>query len=298
MKKFFSIFIGFLFLVLTIAELSVPIGAHAATCSENDYQLYFDVQEPGSGKSIRSVPINGQVLLYLKSSQPTGCNPSFLVMEVRAEFYIDTANGPVKLGAESRGTWPDRDSPHQRWLQWQVGGLKGIDGKPVSVGSKVQFGAIIYSSASFQYKKPSPVVVTITDSSSTTPGAPPAPFINPPAPTQEHQNVVIGKDCAGISDQYKEFTGDEPPALLKNPCASPTGVIINLFTVTRLVFLGGFGVIFIIIGGLRYIMSAGNEEAAAKGKKTVFWVIMGIGAALLSSTLVILVAQLVLGTNK
>lgn len=59
------------------------------------------------------------------------------------------------------------------------------------------------------------------------------------------------------------------------------GLIV--FIIQILLYLAGaIAVLFVIIGGFQYIMSAGNAETAAKGKKTVINAIIGIVLIILS----------------
>lgn len=44
--------------------------------------------------------------------------------------------------------------------------------------------------------------------------------------------------------------------------------------------VGALAVIFIIIGGIQYISSAGNPEGVSKAKKTIFYAIGGVILAL------------------
>jgi hypothetical protein len=50
-------------------------------------------------------------------------------------------------------------------------------------------------------------------------------------------------------------------------------------------------ILFLIVGGFRYLTSAGNEEAAEKGKKTVINALIGIAIIILSFVLVNIVAS-------
>ena len=50
-------------------------------------------------------------------------------------------------------------------------------------------------------------------------------------------------------------------------------------------------ILFLVIGGFRYLTSAGNEEAAEKGKKTVINALIGIAIIILSFVLVNIVAS-------
>ncbi len=70
-----------------------------------------------------------------------------------------------------------------------------------------------------------------------------------------------------------------------------------LWVTERLLWLAGsIAVIFLIIGGYRYLTSAGNEEAAEKGKKTLVTSIIGLVVIILSATIVRIVAN-TLGTS-
>lgn len=57
----------------------------------------------------------------------------------------------------------------------------------------------------------------------------------------------------------------------------------------------GLAVLFLIIGGFRYITSAGNEESAEAGKKTVINAIIGIVIIVLSYVIVNVIANTVSG---
>ena len=52
-------------------------------------------------------------------------------------------------------------------------------------------------------------------------------------------------------------------------------------------------VLFLVIGGFRYIMSAGNEEQAEAGKKTIINALIGVVVIILSYVIVQVVARLV-----
>lgn len=68
--------------------------------------------------------------------------------------------------------------------------------------------------------------------------------------------------------------------------------IINVL----LAVAGLVAVVFLIIGGFRYITAGGNEEAAEAGKKTIVNAIIGIVVIILSFVIVRVVSNAVLGT--
>ena len=65
--------------------------------------------------------------------------------------------------------------------------------------------------------------------------------------------------------------------------------------VTILDFLLGIAflvaVLMLVLGGFRYITSAGNEETAGKGKKTIFNALIGIAIVILSYVIVSVVSK-------
>jgi hypothetical protein len=56
---------------------------------------------------------------------------------------------------------------------------------------------------------------------------------------------------------------------------------------------GAITVLFVIIGGFMYVTSAGNEEQATKGRKTVTYALIGIIIIILSYVIVTAVVNLV-----
>ena len=60
----------------------------------------------------------------------------------------------------------------------------------------------------------------------------------------------------------------------------------------------GLAVLFLIIGGFYYITSAGNEEQAEKGRKTLINSIIGLVVIILSYTIVRIVASTITIVNN
>ena len=56
---------------------------------------------------------------------------------------------------------------------------------------------------------------------------------------------------------------------------------------------GAVAVVFVILGGYQYMTSAGNEEAAEKGKQNVINAIIGIVIIIMSYVIITVVANLV-----
>lgn len=87
-------------------------------------------------------------------------------------------------------------------------------------------------------------------------------------------------------DQTKEvnMVGDLPQI-----CTAQQA--INWVINALLALAGSAAVIFIIIGGFRYLTSAGNEELAEKGKKTLVTSIIGLAVVVLAAAIVRIVAN-------
>lgn len=91
------------------------------------------------------------------------------------------------------------------------------------------------------------------------------------------------------------------------PCDASTGLRCNETSIPQIFrtiinwALGiafGIAVIFLIIGGFRYITAGGNEESVAKGKSSVINALIGIVIIVLSYVIVNVVANLVTGNTS
>jgi hypothetical protein len=74
-------------------------------------------------------------------------------------------------------------------------------------------------------------------------------------------------------------------------CAKPTGAAENLFgdgsifnTVTNILLflIGAVSVVMLIIGGIRYVVSGGDQGAVTSAKNTILYAIIGIVIAFLA----------------
>jgi hypothetical protein len=57
-------------------------------------------------------------------------------------------------------------------------------------------------------------------------------------------------------------------------------------------FVGALSVVFIIVGGIQYISSAGNSDGTAKAKKTITYAIGGLVLALSTTAIINLINTL------
>lgn len=60
-----------------------------------------------------------------------------------------------------------------------------------------------------------------------------------------------------------------------------------------LIMVGSLSVLFIIIGAVRMVTSAGNEKAVTAGKQTVQWAVLGLVVALMSFSVIAMVQSLI-----
>lgn len=63
-----------------------------------------------------------------------------------------------------------------------------------------------------------------------------------------------------------------------------------------LMIAGALAVVFLVIGGIRYITSAGNATQTEGAKKTIIWALVGIIIIALSYFLVVMIPKLLPGS--
>ena len=77
---------------------------------------------------------------------------------------------------------------------------------------------------------------------------------------------------------------------------SATGLILSFIDILLLIS-GILAVLFIIIGGIRYIIAHGNEEQAESAKKTILHAIIGLVVVILAFVIVRVISNaLILGS--
>lgn len=99
-----------------------------------------------------------------------------------------------------------------------------------------------------------------------------------PSPAGDKYSSDLTKECKDLEQSFTDFGGGVPGSLPLY-CYSPGQGITKII---RLVFafLGMLAVLFIVIGGYRYITSSGDDKKAAQGKKTIQWALIGLAVAL------------------
>lgn len=104
------------------------------------------------------------------------------------------------------------------------------------------------------------------------------------APAYAQQNDIIGGLCTGAELEFSENptgrceTGDDATQKINDLIRS----VINLLSA----IVGVIAVIMIIVGGLRYITSGGNDTSVTSAKNTILYAIIGLIIVALAQILV------------
>lgn len=83
-----------------------------------------------------------------------------------------------------------------------------------------------------------------------------------------NMSIEAGADCAQGNGQPTELVGD--------------GGIFNRITSILLFIVGAVAVIMLIFGGIRYVVSGGDQNNVTAAKNTILYAIIGIVVALLA----------------
>jgi len=97
-----------------------------------------------------------------------------------------------------------------------------------------------------------------------------------------------GCDAIDRSQQTYDYT------LPKVPRYCETGAIVQRVLTIAFSLIGGVSLVFVIIGGFRYMMSGGNEESVTQARKTVLYALVGLIVVMLAVAIVNIVLNLVL----
>lgn len=75
-----------------------------------------------------------------------------------------------------------------------------------------------------------------------------------------------------------------------NPVGNPDlGSVLRSVVNALLIFAGAVAVLFLIIGGFRYVISTGNEQQVEAAKKTILYAILGLIVIFIAFVLVSLI---------
>ncbi len=82
------------------------------------------------------------------------------------------------------------------------------------------------------------------------------------------------------------------------PAGSETaGALITSVLQLLLLFAGSLAVIFLVLGGVQYVTSRGNEEAAEKAKKTMTAAIVGLVIIIMAFAIVYIISNILIANE-
>lgn len=103
----------------------------------------------------------------------------------------------------------------------------------------------------------------------------------------DFEEVVPGTGCTIKIPKF--FSGAPGPAGRAN-----LGQLVTQVIEILLLIVGLLAVIFLIVGGYRYIMAHGNEEQAEAAKKTIYHSILGLVIVILSFIIVTIISKVLI----
>ncbi len=109
--------------------------------------------------------------------------------------------------------------------------------------------------------------------------------------------VGLAADCNKLEGQFKD-AGAENAGVLDvfskfKYCSVEDLVSAVIKWALSIAF--GLAVLFVILGGFRYMTSGGNEAATKKALEMIKWALAGIALIALATTIVVIVTRLVAG---
>ncbi len=110
------------------------------------------------------------------------------------------------------------------------------------------------------------------------------------------QNNDPTGSCKRLEDRFKavnEGNFTDPKTLTEVfPKYCTVAVVVRSALNILFGLSGAAAVLFIVIGGFQYMASAGNQEIADKGKKTLTYAVIGLVVIILATTIVNIVVNL------
>jgi len=109
--------------------------------------------------------------------------------------------------------------------------------------------------------------------------------------------VQAAEGCDKLQTQFNTYGGQFSNVTEKLPQYCTASGILRYLINIILSLVGGVTILFMIIGGYRYITSSGNQELADKGKQTILWAAIGLAVVAMAAALVNIIINLVVN-NK
>jgi hypothetical protein len=102
--------------------------------------------------------------------------------------------------------------------------------------------------------------------------------------------VAQADGCKAIDSSLQTY-GASLPNL---PRYCTIGPVIRKVMNIAFTLIGSVSLLFLIIGGFRYMTAGGSEEQATAGKKTIMYAILGLVVVILATTIVNIIVNLIL----
>lgn len=110
-------------------------------------------------------------------------------------------------------------------------------------------------------------------------------------------NPAWAADCNVVTDGISQGAECAKPTNAPDRLFGPDSIFVTITNIL-LFIIGAIAVIMLIIGGIRYVVSAGDQNAVASAKNTILYAIIGIVVAFLAYAAVNFISsQLVSGTD-
>jgi hypothetical protein len=108
-------------------------------------------------------------------------------------------------------------------------------------------------------------------------------------PTVSYLGDHLGGTNTGASVNVVSNTASLNLSSLPHPGSAASGGIVT--TILQIVFgiAGALALIFVVVGGLRYVFSSGDPQAAASARGTIIYALVGLLVAIVAESIVSLV---------
>lgn len=94
--------------------------------------------------------------------------------------------------------------------------------------------------------------------------------------------TVVAVACSGSTVDF---------SCLPNPASVQSGSFIPILLTLVIGIVAAISVLFVAIGGVRYIISQGDPQGAAKAKNTIIYALIGLAVAVIAQGIVIFVVK-------
>lgn len=280
-----------LVLVLFFGSFSNLVVYAQASCN---VQVAFKVTDTKGGQ-VNSLDNKSASLRLFATYTPKPVGPECYGVTFKHRFRILFADGTYELvGPEESFSFQttanarrDELVPKEVTLDWQASGLKDFNTKaPVQNNGTLKVESYLATTNGVSVTKSSPVTLSVKNVTQ-------APGGQNPVGSGNSQNAGTGNvgsgNGGGTSAEPISFSGG-----LTNPIKyNSVGGFLSGIIAFLLALIGGLSVLFIVIGGVQMMGSAGNADQLTKGKKTLTWAVVGLLVALLGYAIINVVQSIV-----